>query len=74
MKARNWVSIDAAERFQRLTISKFAKFKGDTSVKVREAIAAPQSRQILQTVVWCGGEFVLPTIQTFVKFRSFADL
>ena len=67
------IPIDTAGRFPRLTISKFGKFKGDTSIKVREAVAAPQNRQILQTFVWCGGEFVLPTIPTFVKFRSYAD-
>ena len=53
--------------------SRWVPLKGDTSIKVREAVAAPQNRQILQTFVWCGGELVLPTIQTFVKFRSYAD-
>ena len=48
-------------------------------LKTNEDVAPPQSREILQTFVWWGAQMCpLPppptTIQTFAKFRDFAEL
>ena len=55
-----------------LKIIKTAKFESDL-LKINEDIA-PQSREILQTLVWWGTQTCPTTIPTSVNFRNFAKL
>ena len=47
---------------ERLKISKIAKFESDLLTTIEDT--APQSREVLQTLVWCGSQTTTTTTTT----------